>query len=157
MTWPFATHQLFYGARMFLVVFRFFSPVSLIRLRAFSLGSHFFSMIPCSTELVSKEGSNCNNMSFRAESSQSSQSGSHVITIIQNFSLVSLTSSKTPQPVRLSFGTAVPSILMYSTFYALVPLRTCLYTHLSHRYVCVLAKTTFRLGIYLRLSTCQGM
>ena len=41
---------------------------------------NFPSTIPCSTELASKKEGNCNNVTFGAESSQS---GSHVTTIIQ--------------------------------------------------------------------------
>ena len=79
-TWPFETHQLPYGARMLSVVFRFSSLVSLIGLRGFLPDLHFPLTIPRSTELASKEGGNCNNVTLRAESFRS---GSHVTTIIQ--------------------------------------------------------------------------
>ena len=81
------------------------------------------------------------------------RSGSYVTTIIQNFTLVSLTSSVMPHPAGLSLGAAVPSLLMYLSPYALVSLRTRLPTHSSYRYVRVPAGKTFRLSIYLRLST----
>ena len=47
-TWPVETHQLPYGARMFSMVFRFSSPVSLIGLEGFSLDFHsrFLFKIP---------------------------------------------------------------------------------------------------------------
>ena len=123
--WLFETHQLPYGARMFSMVFRFSSLVSFIGMGGFLPDFRFFSTIPRSTELASKEGGNCNNVTLRAESSQS---GSHITTIIQNFTLVSLTFIVTPHPVELSLGAAVPSLPTYLSFYTLnfLPLR--LYT-----------------------------
>ena len=79
-TWPFETHQLPHKARMFSVVFWFSSPVSLISLEGFSPSPHFLLTIPRSTELASKERSNCNNMTLEAESSRSK---SYMTTIIQ--------------------------------------------------------------------------
>ena len=72
------------------------------------------------------------------------QSGSHVTTIIQNFTLVSLTSSVTPHPAGLPLGAAIPSLPTHSSPYALVSLRTRLPTHSSYRYVRVPAGRTFR-------------
>ena len=60
---------------------------------------------------------------------ESPRSGSHVTTIIQNFTLVSLTSIVTPYPVELPLGAAVPSLPTHSSPYALVSLRTRLPTH----------------------------
>ena len=126
VTWSFETHQLLYGARIFSMVPQFSSPVSLIGLRSFSPGSHFPLTILRFTELASEERGNCNNVTFGAESSRSSRSGSYMKTSIQNFTLVSLTSTVTPHPVGLPFGTAVPSPPMHSYSYALVsPLRLC--------------------------------
>ena len=70
-------------------------------------------------------------------------------TIIQNFTLVGLTSSVTPHSAGLPLGAAVPSLLRtrlptHSSLYALVSLRTSLPTHSSYRYVCVPAGRTFR-------------
>ena len=82
-TWPFETHQLPYGARMFSVVSRFSSPVSFIRLGGFSPGSHSsLQRLSRSAELASEEGGNCNNVTLGA-GAESSRSGSHVTTIIQ--------------------------------------------------------------------------
>ena len=58
-------------------------------------------MILCSIELASKKRGNCNNKTLGAESSQS---GSHMTTIIQNFTLVGLTSTITTYRVWLPFG-----------------------------------------------------
>ena len=63
----------------------------------------------------------CNNVTLGAESFQSR---SHITAIIQNFTLVSLTSTVMPHPVKLPFGAAVPShptnlTPMYSTSYYL--------------------------------------
>ena len=66
-TWFFETHQFFYAARIFLVVFWFSSSVFFIGLGGFSPGFHFSSMIPRSTEFVSEEKGNCNNVAFGAE------------------------------------------------------------------------------------------
>ena len=52
-------------------------------------------------------------------------------TIIQNFTLVSLTSTITPHPVELPLGAAVLSLPTHSSPYALVSLRTRLPTHSS--------------------------
>ena len=91
---------------MFSVVSRFSSPVSPIGLGGFSPGSHSsLQRLPRSTELASEEGGNCNNMTLGAEGSRS---GSHVTIIIQNFTLVSLTSTTTPHRVWLSFGASGP-------------------------------------------------
>ena len=91
---------------MFSVVSRFSSPVSPIGLGGFSPGFHSsLQRLPCSTELASEEGDNCNNVTLRAEGSQS---GSHVTTIIQNFTLVNLTSTTTPHRVWLPFGASGP-------------------------------------------------
>ena len=72
-----------------------------------------------------------------------------MITIIQNFTLVSLTSSVTPHPAGLPLGAAVPSLLhtclpTHSSPYTLVSLRTRLPTHSSYCYICVPAGRTFR-------------
>ena len=86
---------------MFSVVSRFSSPVSLIRLGSFSSGFHSsLQRLPRSAELASEKGSNCNNMTLGAESFQS---GSHMTTIIQNFTRVSLISTTTPHWVWLPF------------------------------------------------------
>ena len=143
------------------MVSRFSSLASFIRLGGFSPSPYFTSTIPCSTELASEEGGNCNNMTsgkFLKWKSQteSSQSGSHMITIIQNFILVSLTSSMTPHLVGLPLGVAVTSLLTHLFPYALISLRTCLLMHLSYCYICIPAGKTFCLGIYLRSSTCQN-
>ena len=61
-TWTFETHQLLYGARMFSMVSRFSSPVSFIGLGGFLLSSHLLLTISRSTELVSKERGNYNNV-----------------------------------------------------------------------------------------------
>ena len=50
---------------------------------------------------------------------ESSQSGNYVITIIQNFTLITLTSTTMPQPIGLPFRATVPSHPMHSTTYAL--------------------------------------
>ena len=101
---------------MFSVVFRFSSPVSLIRLESFLPGSHFSLMIPRSAELTFKKRGNCNNVTFGAESSQS---GSYITTIIYNFTLINLTSTTTPHLVGLSFGASVLSHPINLTTYAL--------------------------------------
>ena len=61
-----------------------------------------------SAELGSEERGNCNNVTLGA-GAESSQSESHVTTIIQDFTLVSLTSTATPHLARLPFRAAVPS------------------------------------------------
>ena len=127
-TWPFETHQLLYGAKLFSVVSRFSFPVFIIGLGSFSLGFYFFLTISCSTKLASKEGGNCNNMTFGAESLQSR---SYLTTIIQNFILVNLTFIITPHPVQLLFRAVVPSLPMHLTPYLLDFLRTRLFTYSS--------------------------
>ena len=101
---------------MFSVVSRLSSPVFLIGLGGFSPSSHSSSTIPYSAELASKEGSNCNNVTFGA---MISRSGSHMTTIIQDFTLVALTSTITSHPVGLLLRVAVLSHLTYPTTYAL--------------------------------------
>ena len=93
VTGLFETYQLLYRARMFSVVSRFSSLVSLVGLGGFLPGSYFPLTIPRSMELASKEKDNCNNVILRMESFQS---GSHVTIIIQNFTMVSLTFTTTP-------------------------------------------------------------
>ena len=127
-TWLFKTHQLPYKAKMFSMVSRFSSPVSPIGLGGFSLGSHFFLTILHSTELVSKERSNYNNVTLRTESSQTK---SHIIIIIQNFTLVSLTSTMTPHPVKLPLGAAVSSLPTHLTPYTPVFLHTRIFIIIS--------------------------
>ena len=85
-------------------------------------------------------------------------SGSYMTTIIQNFTLVSLISTMTPYPVEFLLGATISSLLTHSTFYVLDSLYTCLpmYSSFQH-YVFILVKKIFRLSIYLRSSTCQGM
>ena len=113
-TWLFETHQLSYRARIFLMVFRFSSSVSLIGLRDFLPGSHSLSIILHSAELAFKERSNYNSVSFGAKSSQSK---SHMTTIIQNFTLVSWISTATPHLVGLLFGATVLSHPTHLTTY----------------------------------------
>ena len=103
--WPFETYQLPYRAKIFSVVFWFSSSISFIGLEGFSPGLHFPLMISRLTELMSKERGNSNNVTFGAESSQS---GSHMTTIIQNFTLVSLTSIIMPHSVWLLFRASGP-------------------------------------------------
>ena len=75
-------------------------------------------------------------------------------TIIQNFTLVSLTSTVTPHPVELPLGAAVLSLPTHSSPYALVSLRTRLL---------MMARKDGKEGwrgrtsICLRSSTCRGM
>ena len=77
-TWPFEIYQLSYKTRMFSVVSRFSSPVSLIGLRGFSPGFHLrflfkvlfeipLQQISHSAEIASEEGGNCNNVTFGVE------------------------------------------------------------------------------------------
>ena len=101
---------------MFSIVSRFFSPVFLIGLGSFLLGFYFLSTIPRSTKLASKEGSNCNHVTFGAKA-ESFQSRSHVITIIQNFTLVSLAFIIIPYPVGLPFRAMVLSRLLHLITY----------------------------------------
>ena len=54
-----------------------------------------------------------------------------MIIIIQNFTLVNLTSTVTPHPVKLPLRAAVPCLPMHSSPYKLVSLHTGLPTHLS--------------------------
>ena len=107
-TWPFETHKLPYRVWIFSVIFRFFSTISLIGLEGFSSGSHS-SLQWClhSANLTSEGRGNCNNMTLEA-GVESFWSGSHMIIIIQNFSLVSLTSTTMPHLVGLSFGAMIP-------------------------------------------------
>ena len=115
MTSLFETHQLLYRARIFSVVSRFSFLVSFIRLKDFLSGFHsFLQQFLRSADLTSKERNNCNNMTIGAESSQS---GSHMIKIIQNFTLVNLTSTTRPYPARLLFGATVPSHSMHLITY----------------------------------------
>ena len=109
----------------------------------------------------------------RKSQAENSWSGSHMTTIIQNFTLVSLTSSVMSHSVRLPFRAAVPSLPMHLSPYTLVFLSTHLPTHSSpcvlvslctrlpmyssYRYIRVPAERTFRLGIYLRSSTCRDV
>ena len=58
-------------------------------------------------------------------------SGSHMTTIIQNFTLVSLTYSVTSHPAGLPLGAKVPSLPIHSSPYAFVSLRIRLPTHSS--------------------------
>ena len=89
-------------------------------------------------------------MTFGAESSQS---GSHITIIIQNFTLISSIFTVTPQPVGLPLGAVISSLSIYLTLYILNFLCTHLFTHsTSHYYICIPA-----VGINLRLSTCWGM
>ena len=81
---------------MFSVVSWFSSSISLIGLGGFSPDSHFFLTISRLTESTFEERGNCNNMTLRAENSQSR---SHVTIIIQNFILVSLISITMPHPI----------------------------------------------------------
>ena len=90
---------------MFSMVSQFSFPVSLIRLRGFLPGFYFSLTIPCSTKLTSKKRGNYNNVILRAESSQNR---SHVTIIIQNFTLISLTSTITLHRVWLLFGALNP-------------------------------------------------
>ena len=74
-----------------------------------------------------------------------------MITIIQNFTLVSLTSSMSSHPVRLPLRVVVPSPPTYSSLYALVSLHTCFPTHLSsYALVLLLCLCTSRKNIPLR-------
>ena len=147
-TWLFETHQLPYGARMFSVIFQFSSQVSLIELEGFFIKFSFFLMIPYLAELPSEEWGNCNNENFGVESSQS---GSYMITIIQIVTLVSLTSTMTPQPVRLPLRATIPSLPTHSSLYALNFLCTRLPTHSSlYTLVPLLRLCTNRKNISLR-------
>ena len=128
VTWLFETYQLPYGARMFSMVSRFSFPASFIRW-GFSPSPHFTSTILRSMELASKEEDNYNDMTSgeflkRKSRVESSQSGSHVTTIIQNFTLVSLTFSMILHPIGLPFEAVVPSLSTHSSLYALVSLCT---------------------------------
>ena len=85
--------------------------------RFFTRFPFFSSMFPQLAELASEKRSNCNNATLGARA-ESSQSGSHVITIIQNFTLVSLASTATPHPAGLPFGAIAPSHPTHSTTYS---------------------------------------
>ena len=78
--------------------------------------SYFFLMISRSTELMSEKRGNYNNVNLRAKSFQSRI---HMITIIQNFTLVNLTSTTTPHLFELPFRATVLFHLMHSTAYIL--------------------------------------
>ena len=150
-TWLFEAYQLLYGTRIFSMVSRFSSPVFLIELGGFSPGSHFSSTISRSTKLVFEERGNCNNVTL---GTKSSQRGGYMITIIQNFILVSSTSTIIPHPDWLSFGALYP-LLDLCTW----PLLT-LCTRPLTAYVTDLAGylcKMFRSGIICRLSTCRGI
>ena len=87
---------------------------------------------------------------------EKSWSGNHVTTIIQNFTLVSLTSSVTPHPAGLPFGATIPSLLRTRLFthlspYALISLCTRLPTHASpYTQVLLLHPCTSQKNILLR-------
>ena len=74
-------------------------------------------MFPRSAKLTSKERSNYNNVTLGA-GAESFWSKSYMITTIQNFTLVSLTSTTIPHPVGLSFRAMVLSHLTHSTTYS---------------------------------------
>ena len=152
---------------MFLVVSRFSSPASLIRLGGFSPSPHFTSTILCSTELTSKERGNCNNMMSRKFLKWKSRAESLEAEVTWQQSSRTSPWSVWPPPWRLtqsdsylelryllSLHTCLP---MHLSPYALVSLYTCLPTHSSYRQVRVSAGRIFRLSIYLRSSTCQGV
>ena len=103
---------------MFSMVSRFSSSVSFISLEGFLLGSHSVSTIPYSTELASKKGGNCKHVTLRAKV-ESSQSESHMITIIKDSTLVILTSTVMLHPVRLPLRAAVLSHPIHLTTYVL--------------------------------------
>ena len=130
---------------MFLVVFRFSSPAFLIRLRGFLPSSHFPLTISPSTELVSKEKGNCNNVTLKAKVPKRKLHDNNHLEL--HFSQLKLyrdtSSSQIPIWSHNSFF-----------FYTLDFLHTYLLTYLSHYYVCILAGRIFCLHIYLRLSTC---
>ena len=88
---------------------------------------------------------------------KSSQSKSHITTIIQNFTLVSLTSTVTLHLVGLLLRAMVPSLPMYSSSYIFDSLRTHFPAHLSHRYINVSTGRIFCLGIFVRSSTCSSI
>ena len=139
---------------MFLVVSRFSLSVSLIGLGGFFTKFSFPLMIPRLGEFASKERGNYNNVTLGAESFQSRI---NLTTIIQNFTLVSLTFTMTPHPIGLPLGGLVFSLSTNSSPYTLDSLYTYLPIYLSYRYICLLSKKTFRLSIYLRSSTCRDM
>ena len=81
----------------------------------FPLSSYsLFQQFPCSAEFPSEKRANCNNMTPGAESSQSR---SHMTAIIQNFTLVSLTSTITPYPATVSCHPT--HLTIYLTFHYL--------------------------------------
>ena len=119
VTWPFETHQLLYGVKIFSMISRFLFPVFFIGLRGFLSGSHFFfQWFSHLAELASKKRGNCNNVTLRART-KSFQNRNYVTTIISDFILVTLTSTITLHPVKLPLRTAFPSHPMYSTTYIL--------------------------------------
>ena len=136
---------------MFLVVSRFSSPVSFIELGGFLPGSHFFfQQLPRSAELASKERGNCNNITLGPESSQS---GNYVTTIIQNFTLVNLTSTTLYQ-VCLPFGASGLFLDLCTR------LLLTLYTRALTVYATELAGYLCRMicpSIIYKSPTCQGM
>ena len=89
--WLLETYQLSYRARMFLVVFRFSSPVSFIKLGDFLPGFHSSSSstILCLVEFASKKRGNCNNVTFGAKNSWSR---SHMTTTNHDFTSSGFTS-----------------------------------------------------------------
>ena len=131
---------------MFSVAFRFSSPVSPIGLRGFSPGSYlkfpfkvlilgFLFQVPFevplqqilrSAELAFEEGGNCNNVTFRAESSRSisyvtttnhdlTSSGLTSITALSSFSSTSLSRRRSvPLHLRHRVGGAW-FLLIYAT------------------------------------------
>ena len=119
--WPLETHQLLYKAKMFSVVLRFCSSVSLIRLRGFSPSSHFPSMILCSMELTSEEDDNCNNVTSKKFPKRKSYDNNHTKPHPGQFDL--LRNASPSLTLTWSRGTFSP--------YILVSLHTRLFTHLS--------------------------
>ena len=86
---------------------------------------------------------NCNNVTLDA-GAESSRSESHVTTIIQNFTLVSLVSTTTPHLAGLPFGAMAFSHSTDSTTYST-----------PH---CLCSRKVFpALGTICALPTCRGM
>ena len=147
-TWIFETHQLSYGARIFLVVSWFSFSTSLIKLGGFSPGSHFSLTILYSIELTSKEGGNCNNVSLGVEISKRKSHDNNYLEL--HLSHLDLHHDALPS--------WAPTWSRYTFFlYVLDSLHTCLPIYLFHRYVYIPARRIFCLGIYLKSSTCRGM
>ena len=84
--------------------------------RFFTWFPFFSSTFPHSAELTSEKRGICNNVTLGAKA-ESSWSRSHVTTIIQNFTLVNLTSTAMPHPAGLLFKTMVLSHLTHLTTY----------------------------------------